>query len=67
MADLNGDGDTKLCIGDFDKKLKIYKGTALHIEHMLLDVPIAMCITYRDNSTPRIPIIAVAAGFTVFS
>lgn len=66
MADLNGDGDTKLCIGDFDKKLKIYRGTSLLIEHVLLNVPIAMCVIYRDNSTPRIPMIAVAAGFVVY-
>ena len=26
LADLNGDGDSKLCICDFDKKLKVYKG-----------------------------------------
>ena len=31
LADLNGDGDSKLCICDFDKKLKVYKGESLLI------------------------------------
>lgn len=48
LADLNCDGDSKLCICDMDKKLKIYKGTALAVEYAILDTPVAMCITYTE-------------------
>lgn len=51
LADLNGDGDAKLCVCDLDKKIKVYKGTSLVVEYALLDVPVAMCVTYTDNTT----------------
>eukprot|EP01038_Epipyxis_sp_PR26KG_P009508 gene9508-12808_t len=66
LADLNCDGDSKLVICDLDKKLKVYKGTSLVVEYAILDTPISMCITYTENSTPRIPSVAVAAGSHVF-
>jgi Bardet-Biedl syndrome 1 protein len=66
LADLNGDGDSKLCVCDFDKKLKVYKGTNLVVEYALLDVPVAMCIVYTELSSPRVPSVAVAAGSYVF-
>lgn len=50
LADLNCDGDSKLCICDLDKKLKVYKGTNLVVEYAILDTPIAMCITYTEQS-----------------
>jgi hypothetical protein len=56
FADLNGDGDSKLCVCDFEKKLKVYKGTSLVVEYALLDVPVAMCITYTETSMVRISI-----------
>lgn len=65
FADLNGDGESKLCICDMDKKIKIYQGTQLSAEYALLDTPIAMCVTYTDN-TSHIPSLAVAAGSHVF-
>ncbi len=50
FADINGDGDSKLCICDFEKKIKVYKGTSLVVEYALLDQPVAMCVTYSENS-----------------
>jgi len=66
LADLDCDGDSKLCICDLDKKLKIYKGTTLAVEYAILDTPVAMCIIYSEATMPRIPSIAVAAGGHVF-
>lgn len=48
LGDLNGDGDSKLCICDIDKKLKVYKGTSLVVEYALLDAPVAMCMIYTE-------------------
>jgi len=66
LGDLNSDGDNKLLICDIDKKLKVYKGTALIVEHALLDSPVSMCVTYTENVSPQIPSVAVAAGSHIF-
>mmetsp|Transcript_15923 Transcript_15923/g.35247 ORF Transcript_15923/g.35247 Transcript_15923/m.35247 type:complete len:481 (+) Transcript_15923:78-1520(+) len=66
LADLECDGDSKLCICDLDKKLKIYKGTTLAVEYAILDTPVALCIIHSEYTLPRIPSIAVAAGSHVF-
>jgi len=66
LGDLNSDGDNKLLICDIDKKLKVYKGTGLIVEHALLDYPVSMCVTYTENQTPQIPSVAVAAGSHIF-
>ena len=50
LADLNCDGDSKLCICDLEKKLKVYKGTSLVVEYAILDTPVAMCITHMEAS-----------------
>ena len=51
LSDLNGDGDSKLCVCDFDQKLKVYKGTSLFAQYDLLDVPVAMCAVYTELSS----------------
>eukprot|EP00937_MAST-01D_sp_MAST-1D-sp2_P000085 g85.t1 len=66
LADVSGDGDAKLLVADADRKLKIFKGTSMLSEHLLLDVPVALCAFYTDASEPRIPAVAVAAGPHVF-
>ena len=66
LADLNGDGESKLMVAGSDKKLKIYKGTTLLSENVLLDQPVAVCIFYPDANKPRTPSVAVAAGPFVF-
>ena len=53
LADLNGDGHFKLCVCDFDKKLKVFKGTSLIVEYALLDVPVALCVVYTELSSVR--------------
>jgi len=40
LADLNGDGDQKLLVAGSDRKLRIYKGTSLLSENILLDAPV---------------------------
>ena len=61
-----GDGDAKLIVADADRKLKIFKGTSLLSEHLLLDVPVALCTFFSDRTGPRTPSVAVAAGPFVF-
>ena len=48
------------------QKLKIYKGTTLLSENILLDAPVSICTFFPDNSKPRTPSVAVAAGGFVF-
>lgn len=48
LADLNCDGDAKLCICDYDRKMRVYKGTNLVMENPILDSPTALCITYME-------------------
>jgi Bardet-Biedl syndrome 1 protein len=50
LVDLNCDGDSKLCICDYDKKMRVYKGTNLLVEYSILETPIAVAITYMDSS-----------------
>jgi Bardet-Biedl syndrome 1 protein len=50
LVDLNCDGDSKLCICDYDKKMRVYKGTNLVVEYAILDVPTAIAITYMEAS-----------------
>jgi Bardet-Biedl syndrome 1 protein len=44
------DGENKLIICNQDKRMLIYRGTTLSHEVILLDTPIAVCITYTDNT-----------------
>jgi hypothetical protein len=48
LVDLNCDGDSKLCICDYDKKMRVYKGTNLVMEYAILDTPTAMCVAYME-------------------
>ncbi|KAG7280084.1 hypothetical protein CRUP_018040 [Coryphaenoides rupestris] len=67
LADLHGDGDHKLVIGDLgtgsaNMKLKVYRGTALMSDNTLLDLPTGLVSFLMDLHEPRIPAIAVASG-----
>ncbi|CAL8261764.1 unnamed protein product [Arctogadus glacialis] len=67
LADLNGDGENRLVIGDLgtgssNMKLKVYRGTALMNESTLLDLPTGLVSFLMDLHEPRIPAIAVASG-----
>mmetsp|Transcript_17510 Transcript_17510/g.47251 ORF Transcript_17510/g.47251 Transcript_17510/m.47251 type:complete len:581 (+) Transcript_17510:24-1766(+) len=66
LADLNGDGDYKLIVADAKRRLKVYRNTSLVSENVLLDTPVAMCVTYSDTARPRVPSVSVAAGPHVF-
>ena len=66
LADVSGDGEYKLLVADADRKLKVYKGTALHSEHALLQAPSAMASFYADLNKPQTPSVAVGAGPYIF-
>jgi len=66
LADLNANGESKLLVAGSDKKLKIYQGTTLLSENVLLDAPVSVCVFYPDANKPRMPSVAVAAGPFVF-
>ncbi|XP_034243484.1 Bardet-Biedl syndrome 1 protein homolog [Thrips palmi] len=71
LADLNADGDFKLVVADLgtgstNVKLKVYKGTSLHSETALLDVPTGVTSFYMDLNEPRMPAIAVASGSNIY-
>lgn len=42
--------DYKLCLCDFEKKLKVFKGTSLISDYAILDVPISMRVTYTETT-----------------
>ncbi|XP_062501221.1 Bardet-Biedl syndrome 1 protein-like [Corticium candelabrum] len=67
LSDLNADGDHKLLVADlgtgrYNMKLKVYKGTALHMESAIVDLPTGVCTFYMDQNEPLIPAVAVASG-----
>jgi len=66
FADLSGDGDSKLIVANWDKRLKIFTGTTLLSENMLLDAPVSICTFYPEAKAPRVPSVGVAAGPYVF-
>uniref|UniRef100_A0A8B9HEL0 BBSome complex member BBS1 n=1 Tax=Astyanax mexicanus TaxID=7994 RepID=A0A8B9HEL0_ASTMX len=67
LADLHGDGENKLVVGDLgtgasNMKLKVYCGTGLLSENTLLDLPTGLVSFLMDQHEPRTPAIAVASG-----
>ncbi|RZF38275.1 hypothetical protein LSTR_LSTR008998 [Laodelphax striatellus] len=67
LGDLNGDNEYKLILADLGSgsghvKLKVYKGTSLSSEIVLLDFPSAVVSIYTDTNEPRIPGLAVSCG-----
>ena len=66
LADLDADGDSKLLVATADRKLKVYKGTRVISEHVLLDQPVAICSFFADDHRPRCPAVAVASGTYIF-
>lgn len=71
LADLSGDGETRLVVGDLGSgstgmKLKVYRGTALMSESTLLDLPAGLVAFFMDLHEPRIPAVAVASGPCIY-
>ncbi|XP_061667182.1 Bardet-Biedl syndrome 1 protein [Syngnathoides biaculeatus] len=72
LADLSGDGDGRLVAADLGgagpaaMKLKVYRGTALTSESVLLDLPCGLVSFFMDLHEPRVPAVAVASGPCVY-
>lgn len=47
----SSDGENKLIICNQDKRMLVYRGTVLMQEVILLEVPVALCVTYMDNAS----------------
>ncbi|XP_066574893.1 BBSome complex member BBS1 isoform X1 [Amia ocellicauda] len=67
LADLHGDGESKLVVGDlgtgvYNMKMKVYRGTSLMSENTLLDLPTGLVAFLMDQHEPRTPAVAVASG-----
>ncbi|XP_054167725.1 Bardet-Biedl syndrome 1 protein homolog [Oppia nitens] len=76
LADMMGDGDYKLLIADLGfsglnggggggsgkPKLRVYRGTTLHTESTLVDIPSGIAVFYTEGQDPQSPAIAVASG-----
>ncbi|XP_063173081.1 Bardet-Biedl syndrome 1 protein [Candoia aspera] len=67
LADLYGDGDYKLVVGNFgltghEMKLKVYQGTSLLSENTLPDLPTSVVSFLMEQHEPRMPALAVASG-----
>ncbi|TMW68472.1 hypothetical protein Poli38472_005940 [Pythium oligandrum] len=66
LVDVYGDGDYKLVVADSDRRLKMFKGSALHGEQAILGSPSALSFFYPEMNRPRIPAIAVASGSFIY-
>jgi Bardet-Biedl syndrome 1 protein len=64
LADLKFESDSNFIIGDLKRTLRIYKGTAISWESVLIDVPCAVTCYYPELNGP--PNLAVAAGSSIF-
>ncbi|KAJ6654222.1 hypothetical protein lerEdw1_007319 [Lerista edwardsae] len=67
LADLHGDGEFKLVVGDLgsaghDMKLKVYQGTGLLSENALPDLPASVVAFLMEQHEPCTPAVAVASG-----
>ncbi|XP_026543374.1 Bardet-Biedl syndrome 1 protein [Notechis scutatus] len=67
LADLHGDGDDKLVVGNFgstghEMKLKVYQGTTLLSENTLPDLPTSVVSFLMELHEPCTPALAVASG-----
>ncbi|VDN18150.1 unnamed protein product [Gongylonema pulchrum] len=70
LADLHGDGDYKLVIGDYGTekyniRLKVFKGIQLIGESVLSDLPAAVAPFINEHVQPSSPSIAVACGASI--
>ncbi|XP_042295792.1 Bardet-Biedl syndrome 1 protein isoform X2 [Sceloporus undulatus] len=71
LADLYGDGDYKLVVGDLgltgnEMKLKVYQGIGLLSENALPDLPVSVATFLMEQHEPRMPAVAVASGPFVY-
>ena len=67
----SGDGDNRLVVadlgtGDFNMKLRVYKGTQQVTENTIIDLPTGVVTFHMDTTEPRIPAIAVASAAHIY-
>ncbi|KAK6103200.1 Ciliary BBSome complex subunit 1 family protein [Brugia pahangi] len=70
LADLHGDGDYKLVIGDFgtekyDIQLKVFRGLQIIGANVLSDLPAALVSFNNENIQPSLASLAVACGSSI--
>lgn len=66
LADVTGSGEVDLLAIDNANRLRVYRGTSLVSETLLLGAPSAISPVYLDDRHPVIPAVAVAVGPTLF-
>ncbi|KAF0976347.1 hypothetical protein FDP41_004653 [Naegleria fowleri] len=78
FCDINGDGDYKLVAATSGKnpleskktkqthRLRVYKGTGIISENILLEEPVAIASYYTDYQSPKRPMILVASTNKLF-
>lgn len=78
FSDINGNSDYKLCIAQSYlnpliktsvpeyHKLRVFRGTGIAYEIPLLEEPCSLKSYYQDYKAPRLPILAVASGSSVY-
>ena len=52
--------------GDYNMKLRVYKGTQLVTENTLIDLPTGVVTFHMDTTHPPIPAIAVASAAHIY-
>jgi Bardet-Biedl syndrome 1 protein len=66
LADVTGSGEVDFLAADSANRIRVYRGTNLVSETLLLGAPSAILPIYLDEKQPIIPAIAVAVGPTLY-
>jgi Bardet-Biedl syndrome 1 protein len=66
LADVTGSGETDLLAVDNSNRVRVYRGTSLVSETLLLGAPSAIATVYLDEKHPIVPAVAVAVGPTLY-
>jgi hypothetical protein len=66
LADVTGAGEVDLLAVDNANRIRVYRGTNLVSETLLLGAPSAIAPVYLDERHPIIPCVAVAVGPTLY-
>lgn len=66
LANVAGDNDHRLLVASQNKRLKIFRGTSLVGDKIILDVPSALCTYYMFDEESELPAVAIASGACIF-
>jgi hypothetical protein len=66
LADVTGAGEVDLLAVDNANRIRVYRGTSLVSETLLLGSPAAIAPVYLDEKHPAVPAVAVAIGATLY-